>query len=211
MKGQAESCRLSRQLRHLTQAGDQGLSGARVANGQLRTISLGQALVMLGQWAAFHRQADAASSQCGRLSATSAELVRRWLHSSEHAGVPHSCLTSGSCCDVLSAHVDASCHRAVCTCQSLQVKASCHCAVCTCQSMQVESDAQENCPEVACTAHHAGLILCLSLQVVDLDALKELCWSGVPADLRPLCWRLLSGYLPPNRDRRCTTGAALAG
>ena len=42
-------------------------------------------------------------------------------------------------------------------------------------------------------------------QVVDLDALRELCWSGVPADLRPLCWRLLSGYLPPNRDRRYAT------
>ena len=53
---------------------------------------------------------------------------------------------------------------------------------------------------------HAGLILSPCMQVVDLDALRELCWSGVPADLRPLCWRLLSGYLPPNRDRRCTAG-----
>ncbi|EIE19077.1 RabGAP/TBC protein [Coccomyxa subellipsoidea C-169] len=39
-------------------------------------------------------------------------------------------------------------------------------------------------------------------QVVDLDALRELAWSGVPADLRPVCWQLLLGYLPPNRERR---------
>lgn len=40
-------------------------------------------------------------------------------------------------------------------------------------------------------------------QVVDLDALRELAWSGVPSDLRPVCWQLLLGYLPPNRERRC--------
>ncbi len=39
-------------------------------------------------------------------------------------------------------------------------------------------------------------------QVVDLDALRELAWSGVPSDLRPTCWQLLLGYLPPNRERR---------
>lgn len=41
--------------------------------------------------------------------------------------------------------------------------------------------------------------------MVDLDALRELAWSGIPADLRPVCWQLLLGYLPPNRERRrCT-------
>lgn len=40
------------------------------------------------------------------------------------------------------------------------------------------------------------------MQVVDLDALRELAWSGVPSDLRPTCWQLLLGYLPPNRERR---------
>lgn len=40
-------------------------------------------------------------------------------------------------------------------------------------------------------------------QVVDLEALRELAWSGIPAELRPVCWQLLLGYLPPNRERRC--------
>lgn len=43
---------------------------------------------------------------------------------------------------------------------------------------------------------------CLAPQVVDLEALRELAWSGIPAGLRPTCWRLLLGYLPPNRERR---------
>ena len=37
---------------------------------------------------------------------------------------------------------------------------------------------------------------------VDLDLLRELAWSGIPADLRPTCWQLLLGYAPPNRERR---------
>ena len=47
----------------------------------------------------------------------------------------------------------------------------------------------------------------LSEPVVDLDALRELAWSGVPPELRPVCWRLLLGYLPPSRARQA---AALA-
>jgi len=31
---------------------------------------------------------------------------------------------------------------------------------------------------------------------VDVDALRDLAWSGVPPDLRPDVWRLLLGYLP---------------
>eukprot|EP00891_Asterochloris_glomerata_P001979 jgi/Astpho2/1979/e_gw1.00038.107.1_t len=42
----------------------------------------------------------------------------------------------------------------------------------------------------------------LADQVVDLDLLRELAWSGIPADLRPTCWQLLLGYAPPNRERR---------
>lgn len=32
---------------------------------------------------------------------------------------------------------------------------------------------------------------------VDIDALRELAWNGIPHDLRPVCWRLLLGYQPP--------------
>lgn len=49
----------------------------------------------------------------------------------------------------------------------------------------------------------------LGCQVVDLDALRELAWSGVPVEMRPVCWQLLLGYLPPNRERRYFTCAVL--
>mmetsp|Transcript_12651 Transcript_12651/g.27372 ORF Transcript_12651/g.27372 Transcript_12651/m.27372 type:complete len:433 (+) Transcript_12651:156-1454(+) len=45
----------------------------------------------------------------------------------------------------------------------------------------------------------------LSEPVVDIDALRELCWNGIPPDLRPTCWRLLLGYLPPAKARQATT------
>jgi hypothetical protein len=38
--------------------------------------------------------------------------------------------------------------------------------------------------------------------VVDLDALREAAWSGVPPSLRPQVWRLLLGYTPPSRARQ---------
>lgn len=50
--------------------------------------------------------------------------------------------------------------------------------------------------------HPAFLLSPPPAQVVDIEALKELSWSGIPPDLRPDCWRLLLGYLPPNRERR---------
>ncbi|XP_067129027.1 TBC1 domain family member 22B [Centruroides vittatus] len=36
----------------------------------------------------------------------------------------------------------------------------------------------------------------------DLDDLRKLSWSGIPTSVRPDTWRLLSGYLPANADRR---------
>lgn len=42
----------------------------------------------------------------------------------------------------------------------------------------------------------------LGENVVDLEELRELAWSGCPPSLRADCWRLLLGYLPPNKDRR---------
>ena len=74
---------------------------------------------------------------------------------------------------------------------------------------------------IAASAHemHRLLLIChalrdlvqLTLQVVDLDALRELSWSGIPSELRPVCWRLLVGYLPPNRERRCSCSALHRG
>ena len=40
--------------------------------------------------------------------------------------------------------------------------------------------------------------------------LRELAWSGIPADLRPTCWQLLLGYAPPNRERRWARSAMCA-
>ncbi|KAL3210421.1 hypothetical protein MRX96_052185, partial [Rhipicephalus microplus] len=36
----------------------------------------------------------------------------------------------------------------------------------------------------------------------DLDALRSLSWKGIPAEVRPITWRLLAGYLPANSERR---------
>ncbi|RHZ90101.1 hypothetical protein Glove_8g34 [Diversispora epigaea] len=40
---------------------------------------------------------------------------------------------------------------------------------------------------------------------VDLAALRQLSWSGIPNELRPMAWQLLLGYLPCNSDRRVAT------
>ena len=40
------------------------------------------------------------------------------------------------------------------------------------------------------------------LAAVDLRALRELAWSGVPPRLRGTVWKLLLGYLPAERSRR---------
>ncbi|OQS00144.1 hypothetical protein THRCLA_06192 [Thraustotheca clavata] len=37
---------------------------------------------------------------------------------------------------------------------------------------------------------------------VDLEKLRELSWGGVPVEFRPLVWKLLLSYVPPNKDRR---------
>uniref|UniRef100_A0A1A8NRE9 TBC1 domain family, member 22B n=2 Tax=Nothobranchius TaxID=28779 RepID=A0A1A8NRE9_9TELE len=36
----------------------------------------------------------------------------------------------------------------------------------------------------------------------DLEELRKHSWSGIPREVRPITWRLLSGYLPANRERR---------
>jgi hypothetical protein len=37
------------------------------------------------------------------------------------------------------------------------------------------------------------------------DALRKISWSGIPEEIRPMCWQILMGYLPCNQDRRETT------
>uniref|UniRef100_A0A2D4FIK7 Rab-GAP TBC domain-containing protein n=2 Tax=Micrurus corallinus TaxID=54390 RepID=A0A2D4FIK7_MICCO len=45
----------------------------------------------------------------------------------------------------------------------------------------------------------------LSSQNTDLDELRKCSWPGVPREVRPVTWRLLSGYLPANMERRKLT------
>ncbi|KAK9239209.1 rab-GTPase-TBC domain-containing protein [Lipomyces kononenkoae] len=40
---------------------------------------------------------------------------------------------------------------------------------------------------------------------VDISALRNLAWSGIPDELRPMSWQVLLGYLPSNADRRVST------
>ncbi|XP_070507000.1 TBC1 domain family member 22B [Chironomus tepperi] len=42
----------------------------------------------------------------------------------------------------------------------------------------------------------------LEADLLNLQALKELSWSGVPRKMRAVIWRLLSGYLPTSLERR---------
>lgn len=42
----------------------------------------------------------------------------------------------------------------------------------------------------------------LNRPILDLNQLRKLSWSGIPPDVRPTVWKLLSGYLPANSDRR---------
>lgn len=36
----------------------------------------------------------------------------------------------------------------------------------------------------------------------DAEALKKVCWNGIPHQHRPMAWRLLLDYLPTNSERR---------
>lgn len=45
----------------------------------------------------------------------------------------------------------------------------------------------------------------LSADVVDLKALRDASWSGVPAQHRMVTWQLLLGYLPANREWQDST------
>lgn len=40
---------------------------------------------------------------------------------------------------------------------------------------------------------------CVHGRQVDMDTLREVAWNGIPHTLRPTCWKLLLGYLPPSK------------
>ncbi|PNF43903.1 TBC1 domain family member 22B [Cryptotermes secundus] len=42
----------------------------------------------------------------------------------------------------------------------------------------------------------------LETQLLNLEELRQLSWSGIPVKVRAITWRLLSGYLPANFERR---------
>jgi hypothetical protein len=42
-------------------------------------------------------------------------------------------------------------------------------------------------------------------EVVELEQLRKNCWLGIPHSLRPLAWRILSGYVPTHAARREVT------
>ena len=45
-------------------------------------------------------------------------------------------------------------------------------------------------------------VLASEAGVLDLPALRDLSWSGIPLELRARCWRLLTGFAPPSRSRQ---------
>ncbi|GJJ06357.1 hypothetical protein Clacol_000548 [Clathrus columnatus] len=46
---------------------------------------------------------------------------------------------------------------------------------------------------------------CLLSQDINIAELRKLAWSGIPNDLRPIVWQLLSGYLPLSNQMRLNT------
>jgi len=45
-------------------------------------------------------------------------------------------------------------------------------------------------------AQREKLLAILNKSVVDIEALQQVSWAGIPNDLRPICWQLMLGYLP---------------
>ena len=45
----------------------------------------------------------------------------------------------------------------------------------------------------------------LEADPISLEKLRGLCWNGIPVKLRPISWRLLTGYLPASKVRQTET------
>ncbi|XP_058058630.1 TBC1 domain family member 22B [Anopheles bellator] len=58
--------------------------------------------------------------------------------------------------------------------------------------------------DVECESKYEKFSNILEAPLLNLLALKELSWSGVPRKMRAVTWRLLSGYLPTSLERRQT-------
>ena len=46
---------------------------------------------------------------------------------------------------------------------------------------------------------------CLSQPIIDMNELRQCCWTGVPSNDRPLAWKLLLNFAPLNKSRRSIT------
>uniref|UniRef100_A0A3B3DL53 TBC1 domain family, member 22a n=1 Tax=Oryzias melastigma TaxID=30732 RepID=A0A3B3DL53_ORYME len=55
-----------------------------------------------------------------------------------------------------------------------------------------EEEEEEDEGQEVCTVDHGDAI----------NELRKLSWSGIPRQVRPITWKLLSGYLPANAERR---------
>ena len=42
----------------------------------------------------------------------------------------------------------------------------------------------------------------MSSPIIDIDALRQIAWNGIPTEHRPQIWKILLGYLPTNTARR---------
>lgn len=62
-------------------------------------------------------------------------------------------------------------------------------------------DSPKKAPEKR-TYHTNKIESLLNVENVDLMALRQVTWNGVPMEHRPMVWQLLLGYLPTNRSRR---------
>lgn len=58
--------------------------------------------------------------------------------------------------------------------------------------------------DVECESKYEKFTNILEAPLLNLIALKELSWSGIPRRMRAVTWRLLSGYLPTSLERRNT-------
>jgi hypothetical protein len=52
------------------------------------------------------------------------------------------------------------------------------------------------------TVHESMIVTTLTEDVIDLEKLRKLCWSGCPNEFRAECWGVLTGYYPLTHANR---------